>query len=108
MSWNSWSWRWCAWVLAARGYAVLLPNPRLSTGYGHNHVASSWGDWATLPATDIQSTDVNVAVWSDNELLGELRLSRGSVDWRPAHHQAVWTMEWERFDEVMRANGRRS
>src|SRR3954454_23421412 len=23
MSWNSWSWRWTPWVLAARGYAVL-------------------------------------------------------------------------------------
>ena len=29
--WNAWSWRWCPWVLAARGYAVLLPNPALST-----------------------------------------------------------------------------
>ncbi|MDT7742675.1 MAG: hypothetical protein QOE59_1753, partial [Actinomycetota bacterium] len=34
MSWNAWSWRWCPWLLAARGYAVLLPDPRLSTGYG--------------------------------------------------------------------------
>ncbi|MBC7373626.1 MAG: PD40 domain-containing protein, partial [Frankiales bacterium] len=26
-SWNSWSWRWCPWLLAAQGYAVLLPDP---------------------------------------------------------------------------------
>jgi dipeptidyl aminopeptidase/acylaminoacyl peptidase len=52
-SWSGWHWRWSASVLAARGWAVLLPNPRLSTGYGHEHVAAAWGDWATLPAGDI-------------------------------------------------------
>ena len=61
----------------------------------------------SLPATDVQSSDVTISVWSDNELLGELRVSRGTIDWRPGHHQAVWSMEWERFDELMRANGRR-
>ena len=62
----------------------------------------------SLPSTDIESSDVVVSVWSDNEMLGELRVSRGTIDWRPGHHQAVWTMEWERFDEVMRAHGRRA
>ncbi len=33
-SWSGWTWRWNAQVLAARGYAVLLPDPGLSTGYG--------------------------------------------------------------------------
>jgi hypothetical protein len=61
-----------------------------------------------LPTTDIQNTDVTVSIWSDDELLGEMRVSRGSVDWRPGHHQFAWSMEWERFDEVMRANGRRT
>ena len=61
-----------------------------------------------LPATDIQSSDVVISVWSDQELLGELRVSRGTIDWRPRHHQSVWSMEWERFDEVMRVNGKRS
>jgi hypothetical protein len=61
-----------------------------------------------LPPTDILNTDVTVSVWSDDELLGDVRISRGTVDWRPAHHQSVWTMEWERFDEVMRLNGRRT
>ncbi|MBM4529968.1 hypothetical protein GS563_14390 [Rhodococcus hoagii] len=26
-SWNAWSWRWTPWIMAARGYAVLLPDP---------------------------------------------------------------------------------
>jgi len=60
-----------------------------------------------LPRTDVQHTDVTINVWSDEELLGELRVSRGSIDWRPGHHQTAWSMEWERFDDLMRNNGRR-
>ena len=60
-----------------------------------------------LPATDILNTDVVVNVWSDDELLGELRLSRGSIDWRPGRRQYMWSMEWERFDELMQVSGRR-
>jgi hypothetical protein len=61
-----------------------------------------------LPATDIQNADVTVSVWSDDELLGDLLVSRGTIDWRPGHHQTIFSMEWERFDELMRAHGRRS
>jgi hypothetical protein len=60
-----------------------------------------------LPATDIQNADVTVSVWSDDELLGDLLISRGTIDWRPGHHQTIFSMEWERFDEVMRSSGRR-
>jgi dipeptidyl aminopeptidase/acylaminoacyl peptidase len=52
-SWTGWPWRWSPALLAAQGWAVLLPNPRLSTGFGHHFVASAWGDWATLPSGDI-------------------------------------------------------
>jgi dipeptidyl aminopeptidase/acylaminoacyl peptidase len=54
-SWAGWHWRWSSSLLAARGWAVLLPNPRLSTGYGHEHIARAWDDWATLPAGDIHA-----------------------------------------------------
>ena len=60
-----------------------------------------------MPATDIQNADVVINVWSDEELLGELRVSRGTIDWRPGHHQARFSMEWERFDDMMRSNARR-
>jgi dipeptidyl aminopeptidase/acylaminoacyl peptidase len=45
-SWNSWSWRWNPWLMAARGYAVLLPDPALSTGYGHRMIVRGWDHWA--------------------------------------------------------------
>ncbi|WP_222195265.1 S9 family peptidase [Modestobacter italicus] len=55
MSWSSWSWRWTPWVLAARGYAVLLPNPALSQGFGQDFVRRGWGEWGDAPYTDLMA-----------------------------------------------------
>ncbi len=55
MSWSSWSWRWTPWVLAARGYAVLLPNPALSQGFGQDFVRRGWGEWGGAPYTDLMA-----------------------------------------------------
>ena len=52
-SWNSWSWRWNPWLATARGYAVLLPDPALSTGYGRDFVARGWGNWSGAPYDDV-------------------------------------------------------
>ena len=61
MSWNSWSWRWLPWVMAARGYAVLLPNPALSQGFGQDFVRRGWGSWGGAPYTDLMAaTDAAV------------------------------------------------
>ncbi len=55
MSWNSWSWRWNPWLMAARGYAVLLPDPALSTGYGHHFIARGHGQWGGQPYADLMA-----------------------------------------------------
>ena len=54
-SWNAWTWRWNPWLLAARGYAVLLPDPALSTGYGQHHIQRGWGEWGKAPFTDLMA-----------------------------------------------------
>ena len=54
-SWNSWSWRWCPHLLVERGYAVLLPDPALSTGYGHAFVQRAWGSWGQRAYSDLMS-----------------------------------------------------
>jgi dipeptidyl aminopeptidase/acylaminoacyl peptidase len=54
-SWSGWSWRWNPWLLAARGYAVLLPDPALSTGYGQGFVGRGRGRWGAEPFTDLMS-----------------------------------------------------
>ncbi len=52
-SWNSWSWRWNPHLMAARGYAVLLPDPALSTGYGQDFIARGHAAWGDKPFTDV-------------------------------------------------------
>lgn len=61
-SWNAWTWRWNPWLAVARGYAVLLPDPALSTGYGQHFVDRGWADWGNAPFTDLMAiTDMAVA-----------------------------------------------
>lgn len=61
-SWNSWSWRWNPWLMVAQGYAVLLPDPALSTGYGQDFIQRGWGRWGKDPYTDLMAiTDATVA-----------------------------------------------
>ncbi|MCW5951112.1 MAG: S9 family peptidase [Propionibacteriaceae bacterium] len=62
-SWNAWSWRWNPWLMAAQGYAVLLPDPALSTGYGQDFVQRGWGRWGAEPYTDLMAiTDATEAL----------------------------------------------
>jgi dipeptidyl aminopeptidase/acylaminoacyl peptidase len=61
-SWNAWAWRWNPWLPVARGYAVLLPDPALSTGYGYEFIRRGWGRWGEEPYTDLLAvTDATVA-----------------------------------------------
>lgn len=61
-SWNAWSWRWTPWIAVAQGYAVLLPDPALSTGYGQDFIQRGWGRWGAEPFTDLMAiTDAVVA-----------------------------------------------
>jgi dipeptidyl aminopeptidase/acylaminoacyl peptidase len=61
-SWNAWSWRWNPQLAVARGYAVLLPDPALSTGYGLDFIARGWNAWGAAPYTDLMAiTDAVVA-----------------------------------------------
>lgn len=54
-SWNAWSWRWTPQLMVAKGYAVLLPDPALSTGYGLDFIARGWNAWGDKPFTDLMA-----------------------------------------------------
>jgi hypothetical protein len=57
---------------------------------------------------EVGSGDLVIEISSDDQKLGELRISRGSIDWAPRNHaQARW-LEWEQFDAFMQEHGRRS
>ncbi|WP_028280548.1 alpha/beta fold hydrolase, partial [Arthrobacter sp. H5] len=64
-SWNAWTWRWSPWLLAAKGYAVLLPDPALSTGYGQHMIDRGWGQWGGAPYTDLMAATDAAAARAD-------------------------------------------
>ncbi len=64
-SWNGWHWRWNPHVWAAAGYAVLLPDPALSTGYGRAWIERGWGRWGPAPNPDLMAAVEHVAARPD-------------------------------------------
>jgi len=60
-----------------------------------------------VPSHEIVNSDLVVEVRADDERLGELLVSRGTIDWRPARSQYVYKLAWDQFDRLMREGGRR-
>jgi dipeptidyl aminopeptidase/acylaminoacyl peptidase len=105
-SWNSWSWRWNPWLMAARGYAVLLPDPALSTGYGLEFIARAHREWGARPYADIMAvTDAALARPDiDADRVAMMGGSYGGymANWMAGHtdrfkavvsHAGLWTLE---------------
>jgi dipeptidyl aminopeptidase/acylaminoacyl peptidase len=49
----AWGWKANAQFLASRGYAVLEPDYRGSTGYGYQHFRAGWKQWGLAMQNDI-------------------------------------------------------
>ena len=105
-SWNTWSWRWNPWLMAARGYAVLLPDPALSTGYGQDFIARGHRDWGARPCADIMAvTDAALARPDiDADRVAMMGGSYGGymANWMAGHtdrfkaivsHAGLWTLD---------------
>jgi dipeptidyl aminopeptidase/acylaminoacyl peptidase len=62
-AWNdAWSYRWNPALYAARGWTVVLPNPRGSTGWGQAYTDAVRDDWGGAPYQDVMAlTDAAVA-----------------------------------------------
>jgi dipeptidyl aminopeptidase/acylaminoacyl peptidase len=52
---DSWSYRWNPQIWASRGYVILMPNPRGSSGFGQQFVEQISRDWAGLVYTDLMN-----------------------------------------------------
>jgi dipeptidyl aminopeptidase/acylaminoacyl peptidase len=104
-SWNGWHWRWNPNILVEQGYAVLLPDPALSTGYGQAMLDRGWGQWGGTPYTDIMATvDATVARPDiDGEHVGLMGGSYGGymANWVAGHtdrfgcivtHASLWEL----------------
>ncbi len=86
---DGWSYRWNPQMWAARGYVILMPNPRGSTGYGQKFVEDVSGDWGGKPYTDIMNgVDKFAALpYVDGNRLGAAGASYGGymIDWILGH-----------------------
>jgi dipeptidyl aminopeptidase/acylaminoacyl peptidase len=59
---DGWSYRWNPQLYAARGWTVVLPNPRGSTGWGQAYTDAVRDDWGGKPYEDIMAlTDAAIA-----------------------------------------------
>ncbi len=56
----------------------------------------------TIPAKTLLHKDAVLDVFSDEEKLGTLKISQGSIAWRPRKHKADIDMTWEAFDKMLR------
>jgi dipeptidyl aminopeptidase/acylaminoacyl peptidase len=63
MDTDGWHWRWNPLLAVAAGYAVALPNPRGSTGFGQDFIQGIWGNvWGAQCYQDLMAvTDALVA-----------------------------------------------
>ncbi|MFZ2490594.1 MAG: S9 family peptidase [Thermoanaerobaculia bacterium] len=103
---DSWSYRWNPQMFAARGYVVLMPNPRGSSGFGQPFLEQVSGDWGGRAYTDIMNgVDAFVALpYVDGTRLGAAGASYGGymVNWILGHddrfkalvsHAGVYNLE---------------
>jgi hypothetical protein len=57
---------------------------------------------------EIQRTDIELEVSSNNAKLGSLKISKGSVDWIPSNNSInYYELTWEQLAQIMEDNGRR-
>jgi dipeptidyl aminopeptidase/acylaminoacyl peptidase len=112
---DSWSYRWNPQMWVARGYVVLMPNPRGSTGFGQQFVEEISKDWGGRVYTDIMTgVDKFAALpYVDADRMGAAGASYGGymVNWILGHtnrfkalvsHDGVYNLEsmWGTTEEL--------
>ncbi|GGN23194.1 dipeptidyl aminopeptidase [Lentzea pudingi] len=95
---HSWGFFDEAQVYATAGYAVVLPNPRGSAGYGESHGQAVIGKFGTVDVDDVLSLlDVALAREdTDSERVGVMGGSYGGfmTSWLSAHHGERFRAAW--------------
>jgi len=87
---HGYGWQFDAQCLAGRGYAVFMPNPRGSSGYGEAFQRAVAGEWGGKAYVDIMNGVEAVLAanpWIDRERLGVLGQSYGGfmTNWIVGH-----------------------
>ena len=63
----------------------------------------------TLPEQPLGKVDAEFIVRKDGELLGTLKISKGTLDWTPKGHghENPYQISWTNFDKLIRDKGKR-
>lgn len=66
----------------------------------------------TAEQMKVTSRDIIITVHSsdkedDRSILGTLKISKGSIDWRDGYDQLTHVLTWERFAELAKREGRK-
>lgn len=115
-SWSAWTWSQSPWAFTARGYAVLLPDPALSTGYGQRMQERGRGQYGGRPYRDVIAlTDAALARgdldpartglvgWSYGGYLANRAATRTDRFKAIVSHAGMWNLEAFQADTNMHA-----
>ena len=61
----------------------------------------------TIPWRELGKSDVAFEVWADDEKLGSLKVSKGSLVWFPKNNRYGHACSWSQFDSDMQKYPRR-
>ncbi len=59
----------------------------------------------TIPPETVLNKDAECDVYSNDEMLGTLKISKGSIEWRPKNYTYGFHLSWEDFSDLMKDNG---
>lgn len=57
------------------------------------------------PKHEVTNTDVTFVIMKGNKKLGELKVSKGSLDWYTGNGRTKYQISWKHFDEIMTKGG---
>ena len=55
----------------------------------------------TLPRKALINADATIVIRSDGKKLGEMHLSKGSLDWKSTRRRGVKSIAWERVADML-------
>ena len=56
----------------------------------------------TIPKRSLGKSDIEFVVKKDSGILGELKISKGSLVWFPKGANIGYRMRWDRFNSIMK------
>lgn len=55
-----------------------------------------------LPVRELGKVDANFYIYQNEEKLGQIRVSKGGIDYYPASRKNPITINWTQFDKLIR------